>query len=292
MNYSSQIQDNHQNLPKSASFSRQLSQHRKKNKQEQTSRLYQDSLKNKLNPFGDVNNFSYLPRSTLTYSGSMSLRTHIQKQKAREISKSFDSEDINSTISDKEDEDSFQSPNQNFSTPKKVSRKSPKENLKSEKARTIPASRIAPPILCDESHINKDKPDENNANNKQENYEVDSEYEMSLRHLSNAQLQKQYRMLIQRYIDSTEKFQALMKKKEKTTHALDQLKKNVSELEAEQRIVEEEYQRLGLGTPPQPEANTNTNFNTNMSTDSILKTDDLLSDIDNSNDNNNNYNNN
>lgn len=250
-----QEHDTQKRMTKSASFTKQLDQNRQNEKY--GGRLYQDSLINKLDPFGDVNSFSYLPRNTFTNSGDMSLKSHIKKQNSAKLNNHS-----NITLySERENEDSFQS------NSKKMIRK----KGTNVKCHDIPASFIMPPILCEETQMNN-KSNEKKANSKQEVYESDSELEPTLHHLTNAQLQKKYRNLVQSYINASEQFQALMKKKEKATHALEQLRKNVNELEAEQQIVEEEYERLGLGTPRSKE---NSNTNANPSMDSVLKADDI-----------------
>lgn len=274
----SQAQNEQKRLTKSASFSKQLDQAEQSQNEKHGGRLYQDSLNNKLDPFGDVNSFSYLPRNTYTYSGSMSLKSHIQKQNSKKLnnrSKLLGVDKISAPISEREN-DNLPSKPQKLSTSKRSSEKNSKGNV-NNKCSDIPASLIIPPILYEESQM--ENPNDNKSNNKQEVYENDSELEMTLRHLTNAQLQKQYRSLVQRYISSSEQFQALMKKKEKATQHLEQLRKNVDELEAEQQIVEEEYERLGLGTPRSKE---NSDMNADSNASSILKTNDV-----NENDNNN-----
>lgn len=267
----SQTQYEQKGLPKSASAIKQIDQNQQTRKEKYGGRLYQDSLINKLDPFGDVNTFSYLPRSTFTHSGSMSLRSYIQKQnvrKANNHSKNIGPEEMSVPISERENQNLNSYQNRNLP----ISNRSPKKNIKESsngKSTNIPASLIMPPILYDESEMNK--PDESAASNKEETYEANSELEITLRHLTSIQLQKQYKALVQRYISSRDQFQALMKKKEKTTHILEQLQKNVNELEAEQQIVEEEYKRLGLGTP-QPKVGSDIKPNPNM--ESLLEDDD------------------
>lgn len=123
----------------------------------------------------------------------------------------------------------------NRSLPRMIFRSPQKKNVTEEQAEEIPKVFVEPPILAREAKQSKDTSAK------------DSEEDDKLNKLTIQQLKERYKQLVERYRSGAETFNKLEKKRVRMTTQLDQLRRQVKELEREQSIVETEFERLGLG---------------------------------------------
>lgn len=123
----------------------------------------------------------------------------------------------------------------NRSLPRMIFRSPQKKNVTEEQADEIPKVFVEPPILAREMGRGKDTSAEDAAEDEK------------LSKLSVKQLKERYKQLVERYKNGAETFNKLEKKRVRMTAQLDHLRRQVKDLESEQKIVDAEYERLGLG---------------------------------------------
>lgn len=119
--------------------------------------------------------------------------------------------------------------------PRMIFRSPQKKNVTEEQAEEIPKVFVEPPILARQAKQSKENSGDHDAEDEK------------LNKLTVKQLKERYRQLVERYRNGAETFSKLEKKRVRMTAQLDQLRRQVKDLECEQNIVEAEFERLGLG---------------------------------------------